>query len=106
MTKMIPEQLRANERGIIDAVTHRQYKDLPARLEILRQMADAYVTSLPADDPLRREMAGKILATMRWARLMLTVQRQVWSDQLERLPGIGRYLDRPTNATPRVCVDL
>jgi len=103
---MIPERLRANERELRKAIARRQYGDLPQRLAELRRDTDIHLGRLPAGDPLRLEIAGWALTTIRWAQLMTLTQRQLWSEDLTRLPCVGRYLDRPDNRRPDVCVDL
>ena len=104
---MIPERLRANERELRKAIARRQYGDLPQRLAELRRDTDEQLGRLPARDPLRLEIAGWALTTIRWAQVMTLTQRQLWSGRaLARLPCLGRYLDRPDNRRPDVCVDL
>ena len=103
---MIPERLRVNEREIRRAVVRRQYRDMTGQLEALRRMADQHILELPEGAPLRLEIAEWMLATIKWARLMLATQRQAWSGELERLPKIGRYLDPTNRRPPGVCLDL
>jgi len=103
---MIPERLRASERELRKTIARRHYGDLPKRLAELRRDAEEHLGQLPTRDPLRLEIAGWVLTTIRWARLMTLTQRQMWSGELTRLPCIGRYVDRPDNRRPDVCVDL
>lgn len=109
---MIPEQLKKTERDLRHAVSRREYSNLPALLEELRAAADACIAKLPQNDVRRGEIAGFALKLVDWARLMVTTQRQIWSDELALLPRVSRYLDRPgqiitpPDSAPHVCVDL
>lgn len=103
---MVPERLRTKESEIRRAIARRQYDGLPRKLEDLRRIAAENVAGLPASDPFRLEIVGRMLATIEWARLMLATQRQILSDDLELLPNVGRYLERADGRTPGVCLDL
>jgi hypothetical protein len=103
---MIPETLKEIENDLRKAVTLRRFEDVPSRLDDLRGMADKCIASLPESDPLRRELLGWVIEAVEWAHLMTVTQRQIWSGQLTRLPGIGRYLDRTDSRLPDVCLDL
>ena len=103
---MIPETLKESENDLRRAVTLRRFVEVPSLVDHLRGMTDICIGDLPEGDPLRLELLGWVLETIEWAHLMTVTQRQIWSSQLARLPGIGRYLDRTASRLPAVCVDL
>jgi hypothetical protein len=104
---MIPEILREKERALRRAVERRAYDGLRQQLEAFRAIADTHIAALPAGDPRRTEIASWMLATVEWASLMLTTQRQIWSGELARLPLVGKYASgRPCQTKPSVCLDL
>jgi hypothetical protein len=101
---MIPGQLQARDRELREAVARREYGGLDELLEGLRVAADENIQR--TNDPAaRREIAGWMLATIEWARLMVTTQRQRWADELEALPRVDRFL-AGTAEVSDVCVDL
>lgn len=108
---MIPERLRAIESELRNAVARRRYSGVTARLEELRRIADECFAELPPGHPRRLEIAHWMLDTIKWARLMVTTQRQALSNQFERVPRItaynaGRYQDVADGGAPAVCLDL
>jgi hypothetical protein len=94
---MIPEILQENERQLRKDIERRQYGDLPRRLEEIRRIACEH---------RRPEVAAWVQGTIEWARLMIVTQRQVWADELDRLPMVNRYLERSPSPLPAVCIDL
>ena len=103
---MIPEELKINEHELRKSIARRQYDSLPGHMDDLRRMADQHISGLSTADPLRHQIAAWMLATIEWARLMVVAQRQGCSDELDRLPKVGYYLDRRTSREPRFCMDL
>lgn len=108
---MIPERLRAIESELRNAVARRRYSGMTAHLEELRRIADEYLAELPSGHPLRLEIAHWVLDTIKWARLMVTIERQALSNEFERLPRIrsytaDRYLDVADRDAPALCLDL
>ncbi|MGD1070253.1 MAG: hypothetical protein ABSB15_08940 [Bryobacteraceae bacterium] len=108
---MIPERLRVIESDLRKVIARRQYSGLSARLGELRRIADEYLGEVPSGHPLRLEIAHWMLDTIKWARLMVTTQRQIWSTELDRLPRVAnstaeRYLNRADRYAPGVCLDL
>lgn len=103
---MISAQLRAHEREVRDAIARCEYDGLGGLLEALRVAADAAICG--ATDPAaRREIAGWVLATIEWARLMVETQRQRWVEELEALPRVDRFLaGTAAGSSSDVCVDL
>jgi hypothetical protein len=102
---MIPEQLKARDRELRDAIARREYDGLGELLEGLQLAADEAVRG--AGDPeARREIAGWMLSTIDWARLMITTQRQRWAEELGTLPRVDRFLAGTAGASSDVCVDL
>lgn len=102
---MIPPQLKARDRNLRDAIARREYEGLNELLEDLRIAADESIHR--TDDPAaRREIARWMLATIEWARLMLTTQRQRWAEELEALPRVDRFLAGTAAVSSDVCVDL
>jgi hypothetical protein len=101
---MIPAQLKARDRELREAIARREYGGLDEMLESLRVAVDEDIHR--TNDPVaRREIARWMLATIEWARLMLTAQRQRWAEELEALPRVDRFLAGTTSASD-VCVDL
>lgn len=94
---MIPEPLKEQERRLRKAIERRQYREVPRLMEDLRRTAD--------QNP-GPEVSARMLATIRWARLMVTTQRQMWADELELLPAVNRYLERLPDPPPGLCLDL
>jgi hypothetical protein len=102
---MIPAQLKARDRELRDAIARREYGGLEGLLERLRVAADESIHR--TNDPVaRREIARWMLATIEWARLMLTAQRQRWTEELEALPRVDRFLAGTAVEPSDVCVDL
>jgi hypothetical protein len=102
---MISAQLRVRERELRDAIARGEYDGLDGLLERLRLAADESIRR--TNDPAaRREIAGWMLGTIEWARLMLTTQRQRWAEELEALPRVDRFLAGTAAASSDVCVDL
>jgi hypothetical protein len=94
---MIPEILKENERRLRKAIARRHYRDLPWLLDDL---------SRNAAEHRNPETAQWMRANIEWARLMVLTQRQTWAAELERLPMVNRYLDRPADPSRAVCLDL
>jgi hypothetical protein len=94
---MIPEPLIEHERRLRSAIERRQYGDLPKLLEDMRLIADQH---------RKPDVANWMRATIDWARLMVITQRQMWADELDRLPMVSRYLDRGMKTPSGVCLDL
>jgi len=102
---MIPAQLKAREREVRDAIARREYDGLGELLEGLRLAADEAIRG--TNDPAARgEIAGWMLTTIEWARLMVTTQRQRWAEELEALPRVDRFLAGTAGDVSDVCVDL
>ncbi len=102
---MIPAELRVRERELRDAIARGEFDNLDSLLGGLRLAADAGVQG--TDDPVaRREIAGWMLGTIEWARLMIAAQRQRWADELETLPRVDRFLAGTNAESGDVCVDL
>jgi hypothetical protein len=94
---MIPEPLLEHEHRLRRAVERRQYADLPQLLEEMRLIADQHP---------RPDVAKWMRGTIDWARLMAITQRQIWADELDRLPMVSRYLERSTEIPSGFCLDL
>ncbi|HXE64374.1 MAG TPA: hypothetical protein VN519_12590 [Bryobacteraceae bacterium] len=102
---MIPAQLEARDRELREAIARREYGGLDELLEGLRLAADENIQQTK-DPAARREIAGSMLATIEWARRMLTTQRQRWAEELEALPRVDRFLAGAAAASSDICVDL
>ncbi|HEU5021019.1 MAG TPA: hypothetical protein VFT60_03990 [Bryobacteraceae bacterium] len=103
---MIPAQLKARDRELRDAIARGEYGDLDELLEGLRVAAEENLQRT-RDPVARREIARWMLATIEWARLMLTAQRQRWAEELEALPRVDRFLaGTAVGASSEMCVDL
>ena len=102
---MIPAQLEARDRELREAIARREYGGLDELLEGLRLAADENIQQTK-DPAARREIAGSMLATIEWARRMLTTQRQRWAEELEALPRVDRFLAGTAAASSDICVDL
>jgi hypothetical protein len=102
---MIPAPLKARDRKLRDAIARRDYDGLDDLLEGLRLAADESI-GRTTDPAARREIARWMLATIKWARLMLTTQRQRWAEELEALPRVDRFLAGAGTSVSDVCVDL
>jgi hypothetical protein len=94
---MIPAALLGKEREFRRAVERRQYRELTPLLDQMRLIAQQH----PGP-----EVAEWMQATIRWATIMVTVQRQNWADELGRLPLVSRYLERGQDSLPGICLDL
>jgi len=102
---MIPAQLKARGRELRDAIARGEYDALDELLEGLRVAADEAIRY--TDDPVaHREIARWMLATIEWARLMVTAQRQRWAEELDALPRVDRFLAGAAASSSDVCVDL
>lgn len=102
---MIPEQLKARDRELREAIARGEFDGLDNLLENLRAAADDSIHR--TDDPVaRREIARWMLGTIEWARLMLTTQRQRWAEEMEALPRVDRFLAGAVDSSSDVCVDL
>jgi hypothetical protein len=102
---MIPEQLQTRERELRDAIARCEYDGLGELLEGLRVATDEVICGAN-DLNVRREIAGWMLATIDWARLMVATQRQRWVEELGTLPRVDRFLAGTAGASSDVCVDL
>jgi hypothetical protein len=102
---MIPAQLQSRDRELREAIARRDYDRLNELLAGLRREADEHMARA-ADAAERRRIAGWVLATIEWARLMLTTQRQRWADELEALPRVDRFLAGAGAPASDVCLDL
>jgi hypothetical protein len=69
-------------------------------------MSDTHTAGLSKGDPVHHELAAWMLAIIEWLRVRIVIQRHIWSDDLARLPQVGRYLDQSDTRPPDVCVDL
>jgi hypothetical protein len=103
---MIPHSLTANELALRKAIAGRQYREVPRLILRLRSAVDSHLETVQPTDPVRPEIAGWALALAEWARLMVTAQRQAWLNELETLPLVGRYVERPTVPARALCLDL
>jgi hypothetical protein len=102
---MISLQLKAHERRLREAIARREYDDLEKLLAGLQQAADENIHD--TNDPAaRREIARWMLATIEWSRLMVTTQRQRWSEEMEALPRVDRFLAGTAPPASDVCIDL
>jgi len=102
---MIPVELQSRDRELREAVARLEYDNLDVLLERLRVAADENIRR--TNDPVaRREIARWMLATIEWARLMLTTQRHRWAEELEALPRVDRFLAGTAATSSDVCVDL
>jgi hypothetical protein len=94
---MIPEPLLQHEHRLRRVVERRQYAELPRLLEEMRLIADQH---------RRPEVAKWMRGTINWARLMVSTQRQIWANELDRLPMLSRYLERSSEIPSGFCLDL
>lgn len=101
----IPAPLKARDRALRDAIARRDYDGVDDLLGALRLAADESI-GRETDLSARREIARWMLATIEWARLMLTTQRQRWAEELEALPRVDRFLAGADTPASDVCVDL
>jgi len=102
----VPERLQASERELRRAIARRQYGDLPRKLKDLHRIVDEDIADLPACDPRRQEIVRWMLATIKWAKVMLATQRQICLGRLKLLPKVGRYLDDSDRRARNMCIDL
>jgi hypothetical protein len=103
---MIPQSLSACERTLRRAVERRQYDDLPRQFAILRKAIEGEIACLADGSPLRVEIAGWTLATLKWVRLMIATHRSALAAELVRLPRVGRYLSFEGCSKKRILLDL
>jgi hypothetical protein len=103
---MIPKKLEEVERDFRRSVERRNYRDLACHTTDLRMITAAYLASLPANDPARRELISWAIALTDWGRKMICAQRQRWANQKKPLTLIGRYFQRPASPASQICIDL
>ena len=89
------ENLRQIETELRQAVASRRHADVQQLIVSYCQAAERYVRTLPPGDPRIPETAVAIFDVLQWTRSMLSSTRESIAAELNRLPGIQKYLQIP-----------
>lgn len=102
---MIPATIQESETALRRAVERRQFSRVEDLLASHCGLTNEHLATLAPGEPARAELLTRVMAVLKWTRLMLYLAKAGFWDQLDRLLLAKRYSVPHATGSPNVHLD-